>query len=190
MHVYSVLVVSASEAFVATLSEMLPEAQFSPVVKANNISLAKRLFTERSFDFVIINSPLPDDIGIRFAIDTSSSGGTAVLMLVRNEIHDEIYSKVFEHGVFTLAKPISRNDMTNALMWMASSREKFGKFAKKQTSIEDKMQEIRLVNKAKWLLITKQGLEEPDAHRLIEKQAMDRCVAKREIAEEIIRKFS
>ena len=51
---------------------------------------------------------------------------------------------------------------------------------------EEKMQEIRLVNRAKWLLISKDGLTEDEAHHRIEKLAMDRCITKREIAEYII----
>ena len=52
------------------------------------------------------------------------------------------------------------------------------------------MDEIKTVNRAKWLLISELKLSEPDAHRYIEKQAMDRCVPKRQIAEEIIKTYS
>ena len=52
------------------------------------------------------------------------------------------------------------------------------------------MAEIRIVNRAKWLLISELKLEEAQAHRYIEKQAMDRCVSKRVIAEEIIKTYS
>jgi len=52
------------------------------------------------------------------------------------------------------------------------------------------MAEIRLVNKAKWILISELFLSEPEAHRYIEKQAMDRCISKRTIAEEIIKTYT
>lgn len=52
------------------------------------------------------------------------------------------------------------------------------------------MAEIRLVNKAKWLLISELKMSEPDAHHYIEKQAMNRCISKRFIAEEIIKTYS
>ena len=51
------------------------------------------------------------------------------------------------------------------------------------------MNEIRIVNRAKWLLIGELKMTEPDAHRYIEKQAMDRCVSRCQIAEEIIRTY-
>ena len=53
-------------------------------------------------------------------------------------------------------------------------------------TIEEKMEEIRLVNRAKWLLIEQLKMTEQDAHRYIEKQAMDRCVNRRTIASEIL----
>jgi len=80
--------------------------------------------------------------------------------------------------------------MIHALNWMESARERLRQFEKKSLSIEEKMAEIRLVNKAKWLLISELKMSEPDAHRYIEKQAMDRCIAKRAIAEEIIKLYS
>ena len=52
------------------------------------------------------------------------------------------------------------------------------------------MEEIRIVNRAKWLLIGELKLDEPEDHRYIEKQAMDRCVSKRVVAEEIIKTYS
>ena len=64
------------------------------------------------------------------------------------------------------------------------------KFEKKTLSFEEKMQEIRLVNRAKWLLISELKMEEPQAHRYIEKQAMDRCITRKEVAEEIINTYN
>ena len=52
------------------------------------------------------------------------------------------------------------------------------------------MNEIRLINRAKWLLISEVKMDEPAAHRYIEKQAMDRCISKREVAEDIIKTYS
>lgn len=188
--VYSVLVVSAAESFSTALGPLLPEAKFSPIRFSASISAAKRAVSERDFDFVIINSPLPDDIGARFAIDTSDSKNTVVLLLVRAELHGEIYNKVADHGVFTLSKPTSKPTMQTALAWMSSARERLRKFEKNTLSIEEKMEEIRIVNHAKWVLINELKMEEPEAHRYIEKLAMDRCISRRAVAEEIIKTYS
>ena len=77
-----------------------------------------------------------------------------------------------------------------ALNWMSSARERLRKSEKKTLSIEEKMEEIRIVNRAKWLLISELKMDEQGAHRYIEKQAMDRCISKRIVAEEIIKTYS
>ena len=188
--VYSVLIVSAAESFNDALSALLPTSKYSPTNFVSNISAAKRALAERAFDFVIINSPLPDDIGTCFAIDTGSSKETVVLLMVRAELQAEIYDKVAEHGVFVLPKPTSKPTMAIALSWLSSAREKLRKTEKKTLSIEEKMEEIRVVNRAKWILIRELKLDEPEAHRYIEKQAMDRCISKRIVAEEIIKTYA
>lgn len=188
--IYSVLVVSASEKLNSALKDYLPESHYQPVRVVSNVSAGKRAWSERSFDFVIINSPLPDDAGIRFAVDTCSGSSVIVLLLVRAELHSEIKDKVTEHGVFTLSKPLSRPVLTSAFDWMEAARERVKKLEKKTLSVEEKMEEIRVVNRAKWLLISELKMEESQAHRYIEKQAMDRCIPKKEIAQEIIKTYS
>lgn len=187
---YSVLVVSAAQKLNTSLSSLLPQSKYSPVQIVSSISAAKRVFAERDFDYVIIISPLPDDPGTAFAIDACCSSGTVVLFMVRAELHDEVYNKVAGYGVFTLPMPTSKLTLVTALGWMSSTRERLRRTEKKTLSIEEKMEEIRIVNRAKWLLISEIKMNEPDAHRYIEKQAMDRCISKREVAAEIIKTYS
>ena len=183
--VYSVLIVSSAGAFNTAVAPLLSTASPEPVHFVSSVSAAKRAVSQRSYDFVIINAPLQDEYGTRFAVDVSQSE-SIVLLLVKSEIHAEIYEKVVEHGIFTLPKPTSKPVLVQALDWMASAREHSRRFEKKTLTIEEKMKEIRLINRAKCLLISELNMSEAQAHRHIEKQAMDRCVSRRKIAEEII----
>ena len=189
-HSYSTLIVSSAESFNNAMALMLPKASFQPTVNVSTIAAGKRAVAERSFDIVIINSPVKDDLGMRFAIDCSTSCHALVLLLVPNDIHGDVYAKVAPHGVFTLQKPMNKLSMENALRWLLTAKRKLSGAEKKTTKMEGKMEEIRLVNKAKWLLISKEGMLEPEAHRYLEKEAMDRCITKKAIAEEIINKYS
>jgi phage-related protein len=76
--------------------------------------------------------------------------------------------------------------VSQAFDWLESTRERLRKLEKRSVSLEDKMQEIRLVNRAKWLLITQKGMTEEQAHKAIEKLAMDSCITKSAVAEQII----
>ena len=72
---------------------------------------------------------------------------------------------------------------------MYAMQERFRRMEKKAATLEEKMEEIRVINHAKWILIQHMKLTEDEAHKLIEKQAMDTRRTKREIAEGIIRTY-
>lgn len=185
-HVYSVLVVSAAEKFNTALLPLLPASSFEPVTVVSDISAAKRAVLQRTYDLCIVNAPLPDDMGVRFTVDISAKGDTIALLLVRESFYAELTERLTPHGVFTLLKPTSAARMAVALHWMTTARERLRKTEKKTLSLQEKMEEIRLINRAKWILIEQRGMDEPAAHRYIEKQAMDRCVTRRIIAQEIV----
>ena len=188
-HVYSVLMVSASESFNRNVMQFLPEVTYSPVSYAKSINEAQRKTVERFYDLIVINSPLPDDFGAKFAIDMSNNSPSVVLLFVRSDNYDNVYDKVYDFGVFTVKKPLPTQNVTQALDFVKATRERLRKMEKKKISLEEKMMEIKIVNRAKWALINSLNMNEGDAHRYIEKQAMDRCVSKREIAEEILKTY-
>lgn len=188
--IYSILIVSASGAFDQAIAPLLPEFKFEPRRTVTSISAAKRELAEFSYDMIIINSPLPDDIGTRFAIDVSLERSVVVLLMVKAELYAIAGDSASEYGVYVLPKPTSKAALAQALDFMAATRERLKRLEYKSISTEAKMQEIRLVNRAKWLLIEKLQISEAAAHRYIEKQAMDRCVSKREIADELINKYT
>ena len=68
-HSYCVLVVSSSEKMNEALKPLLSGGNIKKVTFAGSVSSANRLLLENSYDFVIINSPLPDDFGTKLAID-------------------------------------------------------------------------------------------------------------------------
>ncbi len=186
---YSVLVVSSSEKMNEAIKSLLPSTTYHNVVFTNSIASAKRTALENNYDFVIINAPLPDDMGVKFSVDVCFDKNTVCMLLVKSEIYEEIYSKVVTHGVFVLPKPTTAVMIAQGIKWMTATKERLRKLEKKTVSIEKKMEEIRIINRAKWLLIEHLKMTEPDAHRYIEKQAMNQCITRREIAEQIIKTY-
>ena len=187
---YRTLLVSSAEKMTSPVKKLLVRLGCQPVTEADHISLAKRLLRDRSFDLILINSPLPDDTGIRFAIDAAGSGRCAVLLITSMELYEEITEKVVPFGVFTLPRPVHQQSLIRGLSWMKSARELLRTQEKKTLSVEDKVEEIRLVNRAKWLLISQAGLSEAEAHRVIEKRAMDHSISRRKVAEDIITTYT
>ena len=72
---------------------------------------------------------------------------------------------------------------------MISAREKIRTIEKKAGKAENKLEEIRIVNKAKWFLIDNEDMTESEAHKYIEKQAMDAGITKQQVAQIIIDRY-
>ncbi len=186
---YSVLIASSQPKFNQALSELIADRRNYECELETSVSSAKRRMLDRTFDMLIINVPLPDDDGISLAIDKSAGMASAVLLLVKSEYYSDVFDRVCPHGVYTLPKPSPKQMVSQAFDWLESTKERLRRLEKKSVSLEDKMQEIRLVNRAKWLLISKKKMSEDDAHRHIEKLAMDKCITKREAAQQLISQF-
>ena len=186
---YSVLLVSASEKFNTTAASLLPATDFWPVTIVDSVAQARRILLEEDYDIVLINSPLSDESGVQLAMDVCAGSESGVLLLVKSDLREEIYYKVLPHGVITLGKPTSTEIFSHSLRVLCSVRERLRSRAARQISVEEKIEEIRLINRAKWLLIECLGMTEDEAHRYINKQAMEQRISKRAAAENVIRTY-
>ena len=186
---YSVLIVTASDSFVSSVMPLLPMTDYWPVTTVRSVGEARRRNVDSEFDIVLINAPLPDDFGMRLAIDICTNSGAGVLLLVKNDLFNDIYAKVVGYGVITLSKPTNLQMVAQNLRILCATRERMRQMQARQATVEEKIEEIRLVNRAKWLLIECLSMTEPEAHRYIEKQSMDERISKREVAENIIKTY-
>ena len=184
--VYSVLTVSAYEKFNISLRALLNESKFSPVKTVSSVSSARRELLSRSYDLIMINSPLPDGNGIDLAVDICSQSSSGVMMFIKNERFDDVSGVLTEYGVLTVPVPTSVSIINQSLRLLCSTTERMKKVEQKTAKLEEKMEEIRIVNRAKWALIDRYQMNEATAQRFIEKTAMDECITKRAVAERII----
>ena len=133
---YSVLVVSSQQRFNDALIPMLPPSEYYPVCFTGNVAAARREQLARNFDLVVINAPLPDESGTRFAIDAGSRTDTVVLLLLRSENFEDVNERVTPYGVFTLQVPTPASTLRQGLKWMIAARERLRKMETKNLSIE------------------------------------------------------
>ena len=183
---YRVLVLSATDRFETFLAPILSAQGMTTVTAANTLREAKQFVALKAYDLIFVNSPLPDGNGYRFALDASRSLGSVVLVALPAECYEDASKELSPHGIYLLKKPLSAKALSTALDWMLATRARLSEIEEDQHSLEEKVKEMTLINRAKWLLIDRLHMTEPEAHYHIEKQAMDRRISKRETAEEII----
>lgn len=186
---YSVLLVTSSEKAAEFLKDLLPQRLYDPVTDATSAAEARRRILNTAFDLVVVNAPLSDEFGTEFCLDTSEDSHAGVLLLVPAEQAEAVGAKVSRSGVFVVAKPVSRALLEQTLRLLCTMRDRLRKYEKKNEVLREKMEEISVVNRAKWVLIDYLKMSETEAHRYIEKHAMDMRITKRAAAERIIRTY-
>lgn len=185
---YRVLVAGANDKLGESIAALLPKNEYEPPVFASSVGEIRRLALESTMDLVVLNTPLKDEFGTRLALDLADYN-IAVLLMVQGDVFDQVCYKVEDYGVLTLAKPVSRQSFYTAVKLLTAMRAKMLRMEKKNQALQEKMQDIRTINRAKWLLITNLQMTEDEAHYHIEKKAMNSRLSRREAAEEIIRTY-
>ena len=185
----TILVVSSTEKFEAFVRKELTERGFGTIEVRKSASLAQRALLERPYNIVIVNTPLSDETGIDLAIDISERYTAGVVLAVAGEVAEDVADRVTDHGIIVIPKPVTRIVVSRSVRLLCALQEKLADTQKKIRNLEERMEEIRIVNRAKWVLIENEMISEKEAHRRITKEAMDRCVSKRIVAEEIIDRY-
>lgn len=183
------LVVASSEKGRQFLADLLRSGGATPVSLAASGSEARRLLLQEGFDLVVVNTPLSDEFGSEFAIAATESTAAGVLLLVKHEIADDVAARVEDYGVAVVGKPLNRLLFHQAVKLANASRRRLANLANENVRLQYKIEEIRLVDRAKCVLIQYLNMTETQAHRYIEKQAMDLRTTRRQIAEGILKTY-
>jgi len=170
-------------------AELLRAASVKQIVALESAAEARRMLLERDFDLVVVSTPLRDESGESLCRDIVSRGASQAILVVKSESFDAVSAACEADGVLTVSKPVS-----NAVFWSAFSlakaaRNRILRVQEENARLKQKIEEIRIVDRAKHVLTARLSLSEPEAHRFIEKQAMDLRSSRRAIAEGILRTY-
>lgn len=181
----SVLIAAGSEKAREALSHLSKLCGLTTQAFAECGNDARRLLLENDYGLVLINTPLPDEFGSDLAVAVCEGFGSAIL-LVKADIADEISEKVECSGVLVIEKPINRQMFFQSIRMAGVQQSRMNGLQRENKKLKDKIEEIRTVDRAKCLLIQFESMTEMEAHRYIEKQAMDHRVSRMRIAQDIL----
>ena len=169
------------------------EALISPmgfggeIFKVTGCVEAKKIVLTNDIDYIFINTPLPDEFGHEFAMSISSDSFASVVLFVTKELADEISDKVSKDGVFVLPKPTPQRIFLRTVHLAGALRRKVLGLKQANIKLKTTIEQMRLIDRAKCTLIQYLNMTEKQAHRYIEKQAMDMHTTKAEIAQGILK---
>lgn len=187
----NILIVTASKTVVGHINEILQKEGLSPCTCVHEISQAKRILIDSDVDLVMIDIPLAKEDGIQFAIDLARNKcfDYSIILITKAKQSDQNFYQTERMGIVTFKRPIDPHLLVQTIHLLLSFRVKIKKLESKADKLQQRLEDDRLVSRAKILLVEHLKMSEQDAHHYIEKMAMDRCVKKINIANDIIRMY-
>ncbi len=182
----SVLIVSSREQAVTSFEMLLRAEMCNNFDTAKSGAEARRLCDEKEYGLVIINSPLSDEFGDGLAIDLLKCKTAGVMLVVKSELEAMAESKTSEYGAFVISKPLSRQLFSKAVRLVEATQRRMSGIRKENVKLQKKIEDIRIINRAKYILMEYLSMTEPQAHRYLEKQAMDLRLTKLEVAKNLL----
>jgi response regulator NasT len=183
------LIVSDSEKDTAFFSVVLSANSIYQISNSKTVEESRKLTLKQDYDLVIVNAPLHDGSGEDFSRNVASRGVSQVLLLVESGSFDSVSAACEEDGVLVISKPVDKALFWSALLLAKSVQKKVRQIQAENVHLKQKIEDIRIIDRAKYLLISNMKMSEQEAHRYIEKQAMDMRSTKRNIAEGILKRY-
>ena len=185
----SLLLVTASQETAAQFARLLPADRFAPEFSVCSPVEADYVLAESSFDVAVIDDTVPYDTAPDITAAASRYGIRHVLLLTAPERFERASVVAQQYGYLALPTPVDPALLRQSLGMMAAASERIRELEERAQNLQDKMEELKAVDRAKLILVQQFKMSETEAHRFIEKNAMDRCVKRRDIAENIIRTY-
>ena len=183
----SVLIAAQSEKIAVQIKGILP-AGFGRVTFQPSMARVKQTLTEERADLLIIYTPLSDDSGVQSILDLSVKyPAMSILLIVSKEAYQQVLYRAGDTGITVLARPISTGTFVSAIQMLGAMSRKIQRLLEENAKLQRKLEDERYVSRAKALLIEKKGMTEGEAHKYLERQAMNGSVTRREVALKIIR---
>ncbi|WP_313525928.1 ANTAR domain-containing response regulator [Anaerotignum sp.] len=184
-----ILIIAGKESEKENLVCLLDCYSTCQILYASNSKQAKELIASETPTLIIINAPLPNESAQDLSLFMTQRTDASVIMLLPDSYRNIKEYNAEEYGILTLYKPFKRSEFERAVKFAIAFENRIAKIQEKNRKLQKQLSEVRTVHRAKCLLIQHLHMSEPQAHRYIEKHAMDCRQSKLEVANNILRSY-
>ncbi len=176
----------SADIFKNLLSEVIGEVSIISVMEGGRARLRLK---EADIDLVIINTPMKDEQGIEFALHAADGAMNAVILVTNPNAYEKVCSHMEEHGIILMKRPIEKKRFAYAVRDCIILNQRIRLLKRQNEDLKSSIEEAKLVSRAKGTLMSNLKMTEAQAHRYIEKQAMDLRISKKTVSQNILRTY-
>ncbi len=184
-----ILIVCSKPELIKELRTLMLQQGYSAAEYSLSADEARRKLDFFEPELILINAPLQDELGIDLVLDIADKTDAGIIILAKHEHLDEMQYKLEKVGALILPKPINKTTLLQTARFAAHSRKSLRGLKLQNDDLEKRINDRKVIEKAKWILVDKMNMTEPQAHRYIQKRAMDTRISQIKVAEEIISSF-
>jgi len=137
-------------------------------------------------DILLMNFDMPDMTGLEAARIIGDENLCSVILLINSEQREFCIGHIEDHDITMFVKPINRIALLSTIDTVVQSRRRINKLSEELFNLKRGMEERKLVERAKGILMRKKSISEAEAYRRIQKMSMDSRVSMKDIAQKII----
>jgi two-component system, response regulator PdtaR len=181
------VVIAEDEALIRLdLAEMLAEEGYEVVGQAGDGENAVALAEEHRPDLVVLDVKMPRLDGIS-AAERIARQRIAPVVILTAFSQRELVERARDAGAMAyLVKPFGKNDLVPAIEMAVSRFSELAELEQEVSTLTERLEVRKLVDRAKGVLQESLGVTEPDAFRWIQKTAMDLRLSMRDVAQGVI----
>jgi AmiR/NasT family two-component response regulator len=137
-------------------------------------------------DMVITDIKMPDMDGIEVASRLSQTNPAPVILISAHHDADLIARSLSGHVMAYLVKPIKRADLETTLALAVRRYKEFTALQQQATDLRQALEDRKVIERAKGILMKRAGLDEADAFRRLQKLASEKNLKLVKVAEMIV----
>ena len=140
-------------------------------------------------DAVMISTPLKNEFGLNYVTQARKLTSACMIVLAKTDIADEVQSRIKFTGAYVLPRPFSKAALVQTVKMALLANESMQRLEEEKSQLTKQLDDVKTIDRAKCCLIEYLGMTEAQAHKHIQKLAMDTRRPQREIAEDILRTY-
>lgn len=137
-------------------------------------------------DLLLINHELPDMTGLEVATIIGDENLCSVVLFVSLEKRALCVDVVSDYDITLFTKPVNISALLNTIEIVLQNRRRMDRMEKEMVTLKESLENRKLVERAKGILMKRKSISEAEAYRRIQKMSMDSRVSMKDIALKII----
>lgn len=186
----NVLIISGNKTAAETLAGFIRESFRCSVRAVESGYQAKSIISsDPALDLALINTPLIDESGMELAEYLIENSTANCILIIKPEIAAKTAERAEKNGIIVMLRPVNKGLLYQLVKTVDIALRRSVMIFQEKQRLERQIEEIKTIDKAKFMLMEYKSMSEAEAHGYLEQYAMNKRKKKYIAALELIDKI-